>query len=64
MGKGLPFGAPCSNTFVVIVGRSAEIRRRVRGIDPLSKVLARLVSYTRGQAFVIGGDQVGILRTV
>ena len=53
VGKDLPFDAPRCSTLVLSVGCSVEISRWVRGIDPLSEVLARLVPYRRGQSFVV-----------
>ena len=50
IGKGVPFDAPRCSTLVVRVRRSVEIRRIIGGIVPSSKVLARLVPYTRSQA--------------
>ena len=39
-------------------GRDVKISGRIGGINPLSKVLARLIPYKRGQGFVIGVDRV------
>ena len=45
-------------------GRNVVIDRGIGGRDPFSKVLAQLVPYKKGQAFVIDGDDVRSLRTV
>ena len=49
---------------MVSIGRSVEISRWIGGSDPLPKIFARLVPYTRGQTFLIGGGEVRRLRTV
>ena len=54
----VPFGAPRCRALLMSFKSNVEVRRRIGWSNPFSKVLAGLVSYKRGQAFVIDSDPV------
>ena len=54
----MSFGAPRCGTFMMSTGRRVEVDRWIGRGNPLSKVLAQLITCKRGQDVIIGRDEI------